>query len=95
LVLLKPAPLVFTLNMDVTALRILGEIPVSWTFAMAEMPPGQSYTMPSSLQAWSVHDPKNVMESAAFERALKDWNSTLPPPASADETAARNTRPRR
>jgi hypothetical protein len=76
LVVLPPAPLVYTCNMDVSAQRILGQIPVSWSFAMGSMPPGQTQSMPARLQAWSVHDPKSDAESLAFERELRSaWNA--------------------
>jgi hypothetical protein len=79
LVLLQTAPLVFSCNMDVVAHRLLGEIPVSWSFAMAAMPPGRSLTMPARLRAWSVKDPTTVAESAIMERDLRGALNPLQP----------------
>ena len=94
LVQLQPAPLVFNCSLDVIARRLL-EVPVSWSFAMATLPPGRSLTMPSSVQPWSVYDPKTVAESASFERELRGFSSALQSAPSASlGSASRPTRRR-
>ncbi|MEO6810493.1 MAG: hypothetical protein ABI353_15365 [Isosphaeraceae bacterium] len=64
-------PLVFDCPLDVDASRILGAIPISWSFAMTALPPGRTRSMPSPLQPLAARDPKTPDEVEALERGLR------------------------
>lgn len=76
LVLLKPG-LVYHCDLDVAAARILGTVPVGWSFAMKSLPPGQPLPISADLQAWTVRDAKTTTEARRFEEALR---AALPEP---------------
>jgi hypothetical protein len=61
----------FTCGIHVKAERALGGLPVSWLFAMTELPPGERRPLPDSLREWSVADPATAEASEAMERALR------------------------
>jgi hypothetical protein len=63
--------LVFDCRLDVAASRILGAIPVSWSFAMDGLPPGQARPWPPSLRGWAERDPKTPADVARLEQALR------------------------
>ncbi len=66
-----PRDLVFECRLDVSARSVLGSVPVSWSFAMTELPPGQRQRMPSPLRAWSVQTPRTRRENARLEMILR------------------------
>lgn len=67
---LRP-PLVFDCPLDVVANRILGAIPVSWSFAMTALPPGRVRLMPDALRPLAARDPKTPEEVRALERGFR------------------------
>jgi hypothetical protein len=70
IVLLKPG-VVFDCALDVIAQRLFGAVPVSWSFAMRTLPPGQPRPLSADLQPWSVRDVKTPLETNQLEVALR------------------------
>jgi hypothetical protein len=70
MVLIKPG-VVFDCTLDVAADRRFGDVPVSWSFAMRTLPPGQVRSVPAELQAWSVRDARTPLETGQLEDALR------------------------
>jgi hypothetical protein len=70
LVLLKPG-VIFDCALDVVAQRLFGAVPVSWSFAMRTLPPGQTRSLPADLQPWSVREVKTPLETDQLEVALR------------------------
>lgn len=68
---LLPANLVFQCNVDVSASRLLGTIPVSWSFAMTALPPGRIVPMPTPLQERALRLPQSHEEAFELERAFR------------------------
>jgi hypothetical protein len=68
---LLPKGLVYTCGLDVVAERLLGALPVNWSFAMSALPPGRRIEFPDSLREWSVDPKKIATQSAAFEQAIR------------------------
>jgi hypothetical protein len=56
---------VFDSQLDVKASKILGQIPVAWSFAIRELPPGADVPLPSELS--SLLDAESIDESRAAE----------------------------
>jgi hypothetical protein len=54
-----PPRLVGTCGVDVAAERLLGTIPLDWSFAMRSLPPGRRIDLPDDLKAWAV-DPRRI-----------------------------------
>jgi hypothetical protein len=70
MVLIKPG-VIFDCALDVAAERLFGAVPVSWSFAMKALPPGQVRALPADVQPWSVRDVKTPLETSRFEDALR------------------------
>jgi hypothetical protein len=70
MVLLAPG-LIYDCGLDVLADRILGALPVNWSFAMPGLPTGQPRAMTAELQAWSVRDVRTPGEAGQLEDALR------------------------
>ena len=62
--------------LDVAAVRVLGAVPVNWSFAMCSLPPGRPLAMTPELRAWASSGPLTRDDSALFERHLR---ASLPP----------------
>jgi len=70
MVLLTPG-LIFDCGLDVLADRLLGAVPINWSFAMRNLPTGQPRAMTPELQAWSVRDVRTPLEADQLEGALR------------------------
>jgi hypothetical protein len=70
MVLLAPA-LVYDCGLDVLADRLLGALPVNWSFAMRSLPTGQPRAVTADFQAWTVRDVRTPAEAAQLEDALR------------------------
>lgn len=68
--LLTPG-LVFNCGLDVKADRILGAIPVNWSFAMRSLPPGRKLPMPADLRPWLTDPRRMAAEPAEFEKLVR------------------------
>jgi hypothetical protein len=68
---LRPS-LVFDCGLDVAAGRILGTVPVSWSFAMGALPPGTPVQIPSSVQPLMANGSLSPAEVDALERGLRN-----------------------
>ena len=66
-----PGPLVFDCRLDVAAGRLLGAVPVSWSFALTALPPGRVRPLPPALRGWPDRDPKTPAEVTQLEQALR------------------------
>ena len=60
----------FDLPQDVHATRILGSLPVSWSFAIRELPSGRDVTIPPELIPLLTSDSGDAGRSAEIEEAL-------------------------
>jgi hypothetical protein len=70
MVLLAPS-LIFDCGLDVLAQRLLGALPVNWSFAMRGLPTGQPRSLTPELQAWSVRDVRTPAEAEQLEEAIR------------------------
>jgi hypothetical protein len=61
---------VFDLPQDVRASRILGNIPVSWSFAISALPKGNDLVLPPDLSAVPDSGTQDAAMSARMEQAL-------------------------
>ena len=59
----SPPPCRFDCALDVSACRLLGTLPVSWSFAMRELPPGRHLSYPEGCDEGA--------DAQAIERALR------------------------
>jgi hypothetical protein len=66
-----PPGLIYPCGLDVAADRLLGAIPVSWSFAMQALPPGRPLTTPGRLGPWLIDPGKIASNSEEFERLLR------------------------
>lgn len=73
---LLPPKLVFRCGLNVKAERLLGTLPVNWTFAMRALPPGARLATPDSLRLWLTNPRRIAAETAEFEKALR---ASFPP----------------
>lgn len=76
--------LVYKCGLDVKAERLLGALPVNWTFAMTALPPGDHFDTPDSLRPWLADARRIAAEPAKFEAAFRPLLSAgalkTPPP---------------
>ena len=63
--------LIHDCGLDVIADRILGAVPVNWSFAICALPGGQPRAMPAELQAWSVRDVRTPLDADQLEDTLR------------------------
>jgi hypothetical protein len=70
MILITPS-LEFRCGIHVKAQRALGQVPVSWFFAMTGLPTGEAVRMPEDLRAWSTRDPRDAYESGKLEGLLR------------------------
>lgn len=61
---------VFDSPLDVKANKIFGDIPVTWSFAIRELPPGVDLTLPEHLSALLSSTTEAQSRAAEIERAL-------------------------
>ena len=64
---------VFESPMDVKAGKILGNIAVTWSFAIRELPPGDEIALPPDLTALVSSADENPARSVEIERALTGY----------------------
>jgi hypothetical protein len=70
MVLLAPS-LIFDCGLDVLAQRLLGALPVNWSFAMRALPTGQPRPLTPELQAWTVRDVRTPAEAEQLEEVIR------------------------
>ena len=70
IVLVAPS-LIYDCGLDVLAERLLGALPVNWSFAMRNLPTGQPRAASPELQAWTVRDVRTPAEAEQLEDALR------------------------
>jgi hypothetical protein len=72
----------FDCAVDVSAKRLLGTIPISWSFAMRSLPPGRSVRVPAALGQEVVTVARHAAEAdaEALERMLRQTFSPTPDP---------------
>jgi hypothetical protein len=68
---LLPPRLVYRCGLDVQAERLLGALPVNWSFAMRALPPGTALVFPDPLQAWLISPSRIAEEPLEFERLIR------------------------
>jgi hypothetical protein len=66
-----PPSLVYDCSLDVKAKRLLKAVPISWSFAMRELPPGRGRGLPRDLARYLAAAIRNPVESVSLERALR------------------------
>jgi hypothetical protein len=62
---------VYRCGLDVIADRILGTIPLGWSFAMRALPPGAPVPASPVVQAWLIDPKKAATSPEEFERLLR------------------------
>jgi hypothetical protein len=82
---LLTTPLVYRCGLDVQAERLLGALPVNWSFAMRSVPPGKPLAAADGLRRW-LTDPKRIAAAPEAFEALLRADLTTPP---RDDRAAR------
>jgi hypothetical protein len=70
-----PPDLVDDCPLDVKARRLLGAIPVSWSFAMMELPPGRRVVIPVELARLLDEAGRKPINAASLERAFREATS--------------------
>jgi len=68
---LLPPRLVYQCGLDVEAERLLGALPVNWSFAMRRLPPGGRVEASEQLRAWLVDPRRMAADPGAFEALLR------------------------
>jgi hypothetical protein len=68
---LLPPSLVDDCEVDVIADKILGSVPVNWSFAMRGLPAGRPLPISGGLGAWSIREARTAAESVEFEAAFR------------------------
>ncbi len=63
--------LIYQCGLDVAADRLLGTIPMNWSFAMQSLPPGQRLATSAKLKDWLIDPSKIAAGPAEFERLLR------------------------
>jgi hypothetical protein len=63
--------LVYDCRLNVEAQRVLGAVPVSWSFAMESLPPGRSRTVLSDLSRVVSHSGAGAPDSSTIEKHLR------------------------
>jgi hypothetical protein len=66
-----PANLVYDCRLDVKAKRLLGALPVSWSFAMTGLPPGRARDVTRELARFLDAAARNSTDPVSLERALR------------------------
>ncbi len=71
-ILVQLAPhLIFDCPIDVKARRLLGAVPVSWSFAMSELPPGRQFDLAGNSARLLTVRATRSMEPRLLEQALR------------------------
>ena len=68
-----PPGLKYDCPLDVSANRLLGSIPVGWSFAMTKMPPGHKVPHGSEIKEWVTHTDKIQADPSSFESLLSGY----------------------
>ncbi len=68
---LLPPGLLHDGTMDVAASRVLATVPVNWSFALSELPPGRVLRTTPELRRWTLPDTLSPAEAAALETELR------------------------
>jgi hypothetical protein len=83
---LMPRALVRDCALDVAAKRVLGRVPVSWSFAMLALPDGRPLPVPEALRDAAARDLPDPVEAAAFEHGLRRALDGVTPPVASSST---------
>jgi len=75
---LLPDRLRFRYGLDVAARRWLSLVPVNWSFALRELPPGRDLPAPKRLQPWLLDPETMTADPSGFEREVR---AAFPDPA--------------
>jgi hypothetical protein len=70
LVLLAPR-LVYTCGLDVAAVRLLGTVPINWTFAIRSLPPGRDVVIPKEDRDRFRRPQEIASDPKTFEQRLR------------------------
>jgi hypothetical protein len=68
---LLPRGLLYPCGLDVAAERLLGTIPVGWSFAMCALPPGKALTTPETLKTWLTDPQRMASRPGEFEALVR------------------------
>jgi hypothetical protein len=68
-------------GLDVAADRIFGTVPVSWSFAIRNLPGGQTRPVPAEFQHWSIREARTPLEADQMEESLRLAFSPRPGPS--------------
>jgi hypothetical protein len=68
---LLPPRLIERCGLDVRAERLLGALPVNWSFAMVAPPPGTPLDAPDSLRPWLLDPGRIAADVGRFEGAVR------------------------
>lgn len=63
--------LVYPCGIDVEAHRLLGSVPVSWSFAMNDLPPGEALAVDREAASWIGHPSRPQEDPVEFERWIR------------------------
>ncbi|MDR3636792.1 MAG: hypothetical protein P4L84_23510 [Isosphaeraceae bacterium] len=66
-----PPGLLFDAALDVAAGRVLNTVPVTWSFAMIDLPSGKKLAPTPGVREWTLRDTLSPSEAAAFETELR------------------------
>ena len=66
-----PPSLEYRCGLDVRATRLLGRLPVKWSFALKRLPPGRECPVPESLLIWSVDLERIRSQPLKFEKIFR------------------------
>lgn len=84
--------LTYECGIDVKAKRLLGTIPISWSFAMQDLLPGRNRTVPIDLAEKMVAVASRRSDPRILEKALRDYlatRTTIRGSSSSDSSKAR------
>lgn len=68
---LLPPRLVYRCGLDVEAERLLGALPINWSFAMRALPPGSRVEASDQLRAWLIDPRRMAADPGTFETSLR------------------------
>lgn len=77
---LMPRALLRDCALDVLAKRVMGRVPVAWSFAMLCLPDGRTLRVPETLRDAAAGDLPGPDDADAFERGLRAALPDDPPP---------------
>ncbi|MGE3821709.1 MAG: hypothetical protein AB7I30_20035 [Isosphaeraceae bacterium] len=73
-----PANLIYDCEIDVAAMRVLGAVPVHWSFAMNDLPPGEPIRIDREAASWIERPSRILYDPVGFERMIQPWIKARP-----------------